>query len=112
MARILITATTLATLTMLGLAATATAGVPKRPQDPTTVEPTTVPQPGHGAQLHHDAHDAAPAIASPSPTDRTNSADVAFAPSIPVLAVAVLGLLLALAGATWLSRRSRPPAAV
>ena len=114
-ARILITATTLAALTMLGLAATATASVPKRPQGsqhPTTVEPTTVPQPGHGAQLHHDAHDAAPAIASPAPTDHTNSADVAFAPSIPALAVALLGLLLGLAGATWLSRRRPPPAAV
>jgi hypothetical protein len=115
-ARILITATTLAALTMLGLATTATASVPKRPQGPqhptTTVEPTTVPQPGHGAQLHHDAHDAAPAIASPSPTDRTTSADVAFAPSIPALAVVLLGLLLALAGATWLSRRRPPPAAV
>jgi hypothetical protein len=112
-ARILVTATTLAALTMLGLAATATASVPKRPQGPqhstTTVEPTTVPQPGHGAQLHHDA---APAIASPSPTDRTPSAAVAVAPSIPALAVALLGLLLVLAGATWLRRRHRPPAAV
>ena len=87
-ARILITATTLAALTMLGLATTATASVPQRPegsqQPATTVEPTTVPQPGHGAQLHHDA---APATATPSSTERTASADVAFAPSIPALAV-------------------------
>jgi hypothetical protein len=68
-----------------------------------------VPQPGHGAQLHHDA---APATATPSSTERTASADVAFAPSIPALAVVLLGLLLALAGATWLSRRRPPPAAV
>jgi hypothetical protein len=111
-ARILITATTLAVLTMLGLAATATASVPQRPegsQQPTTVEATTVGQPGHGAQLHHDA---APATANRSPTDRATSADVAFGSWIPALAVALLGLFLALAGATWLSRRRRPPAAV
>jgi hypothetical protein len=102
-ARILVTATTLAALTMLGPAATATAGVPQRPEAPqqgTTVEATTGPQPGHGAQLHHDA---APATASPSPTNRTTSAASAFAPSIPALAV--FGLLVGLAGATWLRRR-------
>jgi hypothetical protein len=103
-ARILITAATLAALTMLGLASTATASVPMPPEGPqhptTTVEPTTVPHPGHGAQLHHDA---APATASPSPTNRTTSADSAFAPSIPALAV--FGLLVGLAGATWLRRR-------
>jgi hypothetical protein len=114
-ARILVTATTLATLTMLGLAAIATASVPKRPQGPqhpTTVEPTTVPQPGHGAQLHHDAHDAAPATGSQPPTDHTTGTVYASSRSIPALAVALLGLFLALAGATWLSRRRPPPAAV
>jgi hypothetical protein len=116
-ARILITATTLATLTMtmLGLAATATASVPtppRGPQHPTTVEPTTGPQPGHGAQLHHQAHDAAPAIASQPATDHTASVDSAFAPWIAVLAVTVVGLLVGLARAIWLGRRQRPPAAV
>jgi hypothetical protein len=79
--RILITATTLAALTTLGLAATATASVPTPPrgqQHPTTtVEPGTVPHPGHGAQLHHDAHDTGPATANQSPTDATTSADYA-----------------------------------
>jgi hypothetical protein len=114
-ARILVTAATLAALTMLGLAATATASVPQRPEAPqqgTTVEPTTGPQPGHGAQHHHDARDAAPATASPSPTDRTTSADSAVAPPTAALAVTLVGLLVGLAGATWLRRRHRPPAAV
>ena len=114
-ARILITAATLAALTMLGLAATATASVPKRPQGPqhpTTVEPTTGPQPGHGAQLYHDAHDTGPATANQSSTDATTSADYAFASSIPALAVTLVGLLVGLAGTTWLRRRHRPPAAV
>ena len=87
-ARILITAT-LAALTTLGLAATATASVPTPPggqQHPTTAEPGTGPQPGHGAQLHHEAHDPAPATASQPPTDHTTSADSAFAPWIAVLA--------------------------
>jgi hypothetical protein len=112
-ARILITAATLASLTMLGLAATATAGVAQRPEGPqqgtTTVEPTTGPQPGHGAQLHHDAN---PATASQPATDRTTSADSAFAPWIAVLAVTVVGLVVGLAGAIWLGRRHRRPAAV
>jgi ABC-type transport system substrate-binding protein len=116
-ARILITAATLATLTMtmLGLAATATASVPTPPggqQHPTTVEPGTGPQPGHGAQLHHDAHDAASATASQPATDPTTNADSAFAPWIAVLAVTVVGLLVGLAGAIWLGRRHRRPAAV
>jgi hypothetical protein len=114
--RILITAATLATLTMLGPAATATASVPMPPRGPqqgtTTVEPTTGPQPGHGAQLHHDAHNPAPANASPSPSDRATSADSAFAPPMAALAVTVFGLLVGLAGATWLRRRHRRPAAV
>ena len=110
-ARILITAATLAALTMLGLAATATAGVAQRPEGPqqgtTTVEPTTGPQPGHGAQLHHDAN---PTIASQPATDPTTSADSAVAPWLAVLAVTVVGLFV---GAIWLGRR-RPgrPAAV
>jgi cobalamin biosynthesis Mg chelatase CobN len=112
-ARILITAATLAAVTMLGLAATATASVPQRPEAPqqgsTTVEPTTGPQPGHGAQLHHDAN---PATASQPATDRTTSADSAFAPWIAVLAVTVVGLVVGLAGAIWLGRRHRRPAAV
>jgi hypothetical protein len=112
-ARILLTAATLAALTMLGLAATATASVPQRPEAPqqgtTTVEATTGPQPGHGAQLHHDA---APATASQPATDRTTSADSGFAPPIAALAVTVVGLLVGLAGAIWLGRRHRRPAAV
>jgi hypothetical protein len=111
-ARILVTAATLAALTMLGPAATATAGVPQRPEAPqqgTTVEATTGPQPGHGAQLHHDA---APATASQPATDRSTSADSAVAPWIAVLAVTVVGLLVGLAGASWLGRRHRRPAAV
>jgi hypothetical protein len=113
-ARILITATTLATLTMLGLAATATASVPTPPrgqQHPTTVEPRTVPQVGHGAQLYHDAHDPGPATANQSSTDATTSADYAFAPSIPALAVTLVVLLVGVAGAAWVRRRHRPPAA-
>jgi hypothetical protein len=112
-ARILITATTLAALTMLGPAATATASVPQRPEAPqqgtTTVEPTTGPQPGHGAQLHHDA---APATPNQQATDRSTSPDSAFAPPIAVLAVTVVGLFVGLAGAIWLGRRHRRPAAV
>lgn len=115
-ARILLIAATLTTLTMLGLAATATASVPTPPrgqQHPTTtVEPGTVPHPGHGAQLYHDAHDPGPATANQSPTDATTSADYAFASSIPALAVTLIGLLVGLAGTTWLRRRHRPPAAV
>ena len=110
--RILITAATLAALAMLGLAATATASVPNPPDDPqhpATVEPGTGPQPGHGAQHHHDAN---PATASPSPSDRTTSADSAFAPPIAVLAVILVGLLVGLTGATWLRRRHRRPAVV
>ena len=114
--RLLITATTLAALTMLGPAATATASVPMPPRGPqqgtTTVEPTTGPQPGHGAQLHHDAHDTGRATASQPATDPTTSADSAVAPWIPALAVTVFGLFLVLAGAIWLRRRHRPPAAV
>ena len=113
-ARILITAT-LAALTTLGLAATATASVPTPPggqQHPTTAEPGTGPQPGHGAQLHHEAHDPAPATASQPPTDHTTSADSAFAPWIAVLAVTVFGLVVGLARAIWLGRRHRRPAAV
>jgi hypothetical protein len=112
-ARILVTATTLAALTMLGPAATATAGVPQRPEAPqqgTTVEATTGPQPGHGAQLHHDA---APATASQPATDPTNTdTDSAVAPWIAALAGTVLGLVVGLAGAIWLGRRHRRPAAV
>jgi hypothetical protein len=114
-ARLLITAATLAALTTLGLAATATASVPtppQGPQHPTTVEPTTGPRPGHGAQLHHDAHDAAPAIASQPPTAHTTGTVYASSRSIPALAVTVFGLLVGLTGATWLRRRHRPPAAV
>jgi hypothetical protein len=111
--RILVTATTLAALTMLSLAATATATVPQRDertQHPTTIEPTTVPHPGHGVQV--DREDATPAAGSQPPTDRTSDAVYPFAPSIPTLAAILLGLLLALARATWLRRRHRPPAAV
>jgi hypothetical protein len=112
-ARLLITATTLATLAILGLAATATASVPtppRGPQHPTTVDPGTGPQVGHGAQLHHHAHDTSPATASQAP-DPTTSAD-AFVPWIPVLAVLLVGLLVGVAGATWRRRRHRRPAAV
>ena len=66
--RILVTATTLAALTMLSLAATATATVPQRDertQHPTTIEPTTVPHPGHGAQV--DREDATPRPAASHP---------------------------------------------
>jgi hypothetical protein len=114
-ARILVTATTLAALTMLGPAATATASVPQRPEAPqqgtTTVEPTTGPQPGHGAQLHHDA---APATPSQPATDHTTNTDTdsAVALWIAALAGTVLGLLVGLAGAIWLGRRHRRPAAV
>ena len=112
-ARILLTATTLAALTMLGPAATATASVPQRPEAPqqgtTTVEPTTGPQPGHGAQLHHDANPTTP---NPPATDPTTSGDSAFAPWIAALAATVVGLLVGLAGASWLGRRHRRPAAV
>jgi hypothetical protein len=111
-ARILLIAATLAALAMLGLAAGATASVPQRPEGPpqgTTVEATTGPQPGHGAQLHHDA---TPTTPSQPATDPTTSADSAVAPPIAALAVTVLGLLAGLAGAIWLGRRHRRPAAV
>jgi hypothetical protein len=113
-ARILVTAATLAALTMLGPAATATASVPQRPEAPQqgpTVEATTGPQPGHGAQLHHDA---IPATASQPATDPTTNTDTdsAVAPWIAALAGTVLGLLVGLAGAIWLGRRHRRPAAV
>ena len=112
-ARILITATTLAALAILGLAATATASVPTPPggqQQPTTVEPTAGPQPGHGAQAYHQAHDPAPATGSRDGTDRNTGAD-AFALLIPALGLTLLVLLVGVAGATWLRRRRRSPAA-
>jgi hypothetical protein len=141
-ARILVTATTLAALSTLGLAATAS--VPpadERPQHPTiTVEPATVPHPGHGAQVDRDdaapvdqqpqATDAeslyrrgeiasinqpgpTPATASQLPTDRAATPPAGGGRQLaPVLAVTLLGLLLALAGAIWLQLRQRPREAV
>ena len=113
--RLLITATTLAALTMLGPAATAAVSVPTPPggqQHPTTVEPGTGPQPGHGAQLHHDAHDTGRATAGQPATDPTTNGNSAVAPSIPALAATLVGLFVGLAGAIWLGRRHRPSAAV
>ena len=141
--RILVTATTLAALTMLSLAATATATVhqrDERTQHPTTIEPTTVPHPGHGAQVDPDdatpvdqqpqATDAeslhrrgeiasinqpgpTPATASQPPTDRAATPPAGGGRQLtPVLAVTLLGLLLTLAGAIWLQLRHRPREAV
>jgi len=114
-ARIIVTATTLAALTMLGLAATATASVPQRdegPQHPTTtVEHATVAPTGHGAQV--DREDDAPATASQLPTDGAATAPAGGGRQLaPALAVTLLSLLLALAGATWLRLRHRPREAI
>ena len=63
---------------------------------------------GHGPQF--DADDPAPAPGQPG-TEPATSAPAGRGLA-PVVVVALLGLLLALAGATWLRRRHRPREAV
>jgi len=125
-ARILATATTLAALTALSLAAGAYAAPPQhdppgvqrqqattddavglfRSGERASLQPATPPNSGHGAQF--DPADPAPSQPS---SDPANSAPASRG-LVPVVAVTLLGLLLALAGATWFRRRHRPREAV
>jgi hypothetical protein len=108
--RALLTAITVAALSILILTAPAAAGVPAPGEQPphlAATERPTLPHSGRGAQFDRD--EFAPATGS-QPT--TTSDDYALAPSIPALAVTLLGLSLMIvrAGSTR-RRRRRPPAA-
>jgi hypothetical protein len=108
--RALLTAITVAALSTLVLTVPAAAGVPAPGEQPPHLAATdhpTLAQSGRGAQFDRD--EFAPPIGS-QPT--TISEDYALAPSIPALAVTLLGLLLVLVGASSTRRRRRrPPAA-
>jgi hypothetical protein len=100
---------------MLGLTATAAASVPPPDEHSqhltATHEHPTVPHSGHGAQYDRDG--TAPPAASQPGTDPAASAPAGHGRQlVPVLAVTLLGLLLALAGATWLRLRHRPREAI
>jgi hypothetical protein len=109
-ARALLTAITVAALSILVPTVPAAAGVPAPGEQPphlASTEHPTMPQSGRGAQFDRD--ESAPPIGS-QPT--TVSEPYAFARSIPALAVTVLSLFLVLARASRTRRRRRPPAAV
>jgi hypothetical protein len=104
--RALLTAITVAALSTLVLTVPAAAGVPAPGEQPphlATTEHPIVPHSGRGAQFDPDAF-TPPTGSQPPTTD-----DYALAPSIPALAVTVLGLLLVLVAAGRL-RRPPPPA--
>jgi hypothetical protein len=129
-ARILVTAAALAALSALSLAAGAHATPPQH--DPPGVQrqqtttndavelfrsgerasqrPATPANSGHGPQF--DPDDPAPAPSQPG-TDPAVTAPAGHGRQLaPVLAVTLLGLLLVLAGATWLRLRHRPREAI
>jgi hypothetical protein len=126
--RILVTAAALAALGALGLAAGAHA-TPPQPDPPgvqrqqTTTndavelfrsgerasqQPATPANSGHGAQF--DPDDPAPAPGQPG-SDPATTAPAGRGLAL-VVAVTLLGLLLALAGASWLRLRHRPREAI
>jgi hypothetical protein len=114
-ARLLATAITLAALSMLGLTAAAAASVPPPDEHSQHLTAThkdpTVPNSGHSAQYDRDA--TAPSAASQPGADPAAAAPAGHGRQlVPVLAVTLLGLLLALAGATWLRLRHRPREAI
>jgi hypothetical protein len=108
--RALLTAITVAALSTLILTAPAAAGVPAPGEQPphlATTDHPTLPQAGRGAQFDRDEFTQ---VTGSQPT--TTSDDYALAPSIPALAVTLLGLSLVLARAgSTRRRRRRPPAA-
>ena len=108
LARVIATTAAVAALSTLVLTIPAAAGVPAPGEQPPhlgSTEHPTVPQSGRGAQFDRD--EVTPPIGS-QPT--TISEDYAFAPSIPALAVTLLGLLLVLVAAGRLRRPPQPPA--
>jgi hypothetical protein len=107
-ARALLTATTVAALSILVLTVPAAAGVPAPGEQPPHLAGTehpTVPHSGRGAQFDRD--EVTPPIGSQPTTIRE---DYAFTPSIPALAFTLLGLLLVLVTAGRLRRPPQPPA--
>jgi hypothetical protein len=108
LARVIATTAAVAALSILILTVPAAAGVPAPGEQPphlASTEHPTVPQSGRGAQF--DPDEATPPTGS-QPTSTTD--DYALAPSIPALAVTLLGLLLVLAAAGRTRRPPQPPA--
>jgi hypothetical protein len=106
LARVIATTAAVAALSTLVLTIPAAAGVPapgEQPPHRATTEHPTVPQSGFGAQFDRDAF--TPPTGSQPTTD-----DYALAPSIPALAVTLLGLFLVLVAAGRLRRPPQPPA--
>jgi hypothetical protein len=106
--RALLTAITIAALSTLILTAPAAAGVPAPGEQPphlATTEHPTVPHSGRGAQFDR-AEFTPPTSSQPTTTD-----DYALAPSIPALAVTLLGLFLVVVRASSTRRRRRRPRA-
>jgi hypothetical protein len=107
LARVIATTITVAALSTLVLTIPAAAGVPAPGEQPphlATTEHPTLPQSGRGAQFDRDA------FTPPTGSQPTTSDDYALAPSIPALAVTLLGLLLVLVAAGGLRRPPPPPA--
>jgi hypothetical protein len=105
--RALLTAITVAALSTLILTAPAAAGVPapgEQPPHRATTDHPTLPQSGFGAQFDRDA------FTPPTGSQPTTTDDYALAPSIPALAVTLLGLFLVLVAAGRLRRPPQPPA--
>jgi hypothetical protein len=106
--RALLTAITVAALSILILTVPAAAGVPapgEQPPHRASTEHPTVPHSGRGAQFDRD--EVTPPTGS-QPT--TTHDDYAFTRSLPALAVTLLGLFLVLVAAGRLRRPPQPPA--
>jgi hypothetical protein len=109
LASVIATTAAVAALSTLVLTIPAAAGVPAPGEQPphlAATERPTLPHSGRGAQFDRD--EFAPATGS-QPT--TTSDDYALAPSIPALAVTLLGLSLMIVRAGSTRRRRRPSAA-
>jgi hypothetical protein len=109
LASVIATTAAVAALSTLVLTIPAAAGVPAPGEQPphlATTEHPTVAQSGRGAQFDRDE------FTPPTGSQPTTTDDYALAPSIPALAVTLLGLSLVV---VWASstrrRRRRPPAA-
>jgi hypothetical protein len=107
LARVIATTAAVAALSTLVLTIPAAAGVPapgEQPPHRATTDHPTLPQSGFGAQFDRDA------FTPPTGSQPTTTDDYALAPSIPALAVTLLGLFLVLVAAGRLRRPPQPPA--
>jgi hypothetical protein len=108
LARVIATTAAVAALNTLVLTIPAAAGVPapgEQPPHRASTEHPTVPQSGRGAQFDRDE------FTPPTGSQPTTTDDYALAPSIPALAVTLLGLSLVLVRASSIRRRRRRPRA-